>query len=65
MIDKKSRIVYIVHGDSNMVFGVFENPNNAQTLLARLQAKWPNELFWYTPYDYDDDLVDYMELGSK
>ena len=65
MVDKVSNIVYIVHGDSNMVYGVFRKVENAQVLLDRLMAKYPTELFWFVPYDYDDELVDIMELGSK
>ena len=65
MVDKKVNMVYIVHGDSNMVFGVFRKVENAQILLDRLMTKYPTELFWFVPYDFDDELVYIMELGSK
>lgn len=65
MVDKKVNMVYIVHGDSNMVFGVFRKVENARILLDRLMTKYPTELFWFVPYDFDDELVSIMELESK
>jgi hypothetical protein len=60
MVDKDLKIVYIVHGDSNSVYGVFKSDVNAETLVNRLRAKYPKVLFWFTPYEFDDEFLEIM-----
>lgn len=60
MVDKDLKMVYIVHGGIDSIYGVFKLVDNAKILVSKLRAKYPDELFWFTPYEFDDELLEIM-----